>query len=233
MRVTGMYGGGSKPVSRFKKDSRAAAGNWTLSAQLPKEAKKPGCEDRVATLTQTDNGELVLLIDAVAAGDRDAFGKLYQRTAPKLFAILLRILRNRGTAEDALQDVFLKIWQNAGSFSAEAGPPMGWLISVARNRAIDILRRKNPAEPAATETADIFANIADTASGEEQMTERAALQHCLETLEEQARACILLAYYEGYSREELANRFGRPVGTIKTWLHRSLALLKSCLEATT
>jgi RNA polymerase sigma factor (sigma-70 family) len=198
-----------------------------------KEAKKPGCEDRVATLTQTDNGELVLLIDAVAAGDRDAFGKLYQRTAPKLFAILLRILRNRGAAEDALQDVFLKIWQNAGSFSAAAGPPMGWLISVARNRAIDILRRKNPAEPAATETADIFANIADTASGEEQMTELAALQHCLETLDEQARACILLAYYEGYSREELANRFGRPVGTVKTWLHRSLALLKSCLEATT
>ncbi len=233
MRVIGIYGGGWKPVSRFKKIPAPPPATGLCRLNFAKESQEASCEDRVVTLTQADNGKLILLIDAVARGDRDAFGKLYQRTAPKLFAILLRILRNRGAAEDALQDVFLRIWQNAGSFSAEAGPPMGWLISVTRNRAIDIMRRKNPAEPAATETADIFANIADTAGGEEQMTELAALQHCLETLEEQARACILLAYYEGYSREELANRFGRPVGTIKTWLHRSLALLKSCLEATT
>lgn len=106
-------------------------------------------------------------------------------------------------------------------------------MSIARNRAIDILRAKNPAQPTETEGTDFLANIADSAGGEKQMMELAALQHCLETLEEAARSCILLAYYEGYSREELANRFGRPVGTIKTWLHRSLAILKSCLETPT
>jgi len=69
-----------------------------------------------------DNAELITLITAVSRRDRAAFGKLYERVAPKLFAILLRILRNRATAEDVLQDVFLKIWQSAESFSAEAGP---------------------------------------------------------------------------------------------------------------
>ena len=178
-----------------------------------------------------DNGELATLLGAVARGDRRAFALLYQRLSPKLFAILLRILRNKATAEDALQDVFLKIWQNAGSFAPEAGSGMAWLVSITRNRAIDILRAKNPAEPAATEATDYFANIADHQGGEGQIMDLAVLQHCLETLEEPARACILLAYHEGYSREELAQRFGRPVGTIKTWLHRSLAALKSCLDA--
>ena len=189
--------------------------------------------DRPAALAQLDNGELIALIGATARGDRDAFATLYQRTAPKLFAILLRILRGKAAAEDALQDVFLKIWQNARSFSPEAGPPMGWLISVARNRAIDILRARNPAEPGELEATDLFARLADLSDGEAQMSDLSALRHCLGTLEEPARNCILLAYYEGYSREELARRFDRPVGTIKTWLHRNLAILKSCLEATT
>jgi RNA polymerase sigma factor (sigma-70 family) len=182
-------------------------------------------------VAQLDNAELATLIGGVARGDRNAFALLYQRTSPKLFAILLRILHSRAAAEDALQDVFLKFWQNAASFAPEAGPAMAWLVSIARNRAIDIVRAKNPAEPTATEASDYFANIADIKGGEGQMMELAALQHCLGTLESQARDCILLAYYEGYSREELANRFGKPVGTIKTWLHRSLAVLKSCLEA--
>ncbi len=182
---------------------------------------------------QLDNGELITLIGATARGDRAAFATLYQRTAPKLLAILLRILRGKAAAEDALQDVFLKIWQNAKSFSPEAGPPMGWLISIARNRAIDILRAKNPAEPGELEASDLFATLADLGDGEAQMGDLAALRHCLGALEEPARNCILLAYYEGYSREELARRFERPVGTIKTWLHRNLAILKSCLEAAT
>lgn len=192
------------------------------------EARSRDCR-----LTQLDDGELTALIRTAARGDREAFAELYRRTAPKLFAILLRMLRSKSMAEDALQDVFLKIWQNADSFSPEIGPAMGWLVAIARNRAIDILRTKNPAKPAETEMTDFFANIADFAGSEGQIAELAALQHCLGTLEESARNCILLAYYEGYSRDELARHFDRPVGTIKTWLHRSLAILKSCLEAAT
>ncbi len=185
-------------------------------------------------MTATDNAELATLLGAVARRDRAAFKELYGCVAPKLFAILLRILRNKATAEDVLQDAFLRIWQNAESFSAEAGPAMGWLISIARNRAIDVLRSKNPAEPAAeTDAADLFEKIAEPGDRETEMMNIAALRHCLGEIEEPARSCILLAYYEGYSREELATRFDRPVNTIKTWLHRGLAGLKSCLDAST
>ena len=183
-------------------------------------------------MTATDNAELGMLLNAVARRDRTAFKELYQRVAPKLFAILLRILRNRAAAEDVLQEVFLRIWQNAQSFSAEAGPAMGWLISIARNRAIDVMRSKNPAEPVADADA-LLERFAEPIDREAQMTNIAALRHCLGTIEEPARGAILLAYYDGYSREELARRFDKEVNTIKTWLHRGLARLKSCLEAST
>lgn len=182
----------------------------------------------------TNNAELATLLGAVARHDRTAFKELYGRIAPKLFAILLRILRNKAAAEDVLQDVFLRIWQNAESFSAEAGPAMGWLISIARNRAIDILRSQNPAEPAPeTDAAEWYARIAEPGDRETQMMNIAALRHCLGEIEEPTRSCILLAYYEGYSREELAARFDHPVNTIKTWLHRGLMALKSCLDVST
>jgi RNA polymerase sigma-70 factor, ECF subfamily len=188
----------------------------------------------LSALAAADNAELAMLLGAVARGDRIAFKELYRRIAPKLFAILLRILRNKAAAEDVLQDVFLRIWQNADSFSAEAGPAMGWLISIARNRAIDVLRSKNPAEPAAeTDGADIFAKLAEPGDRETLMMNIAALRHCLGEIEEPTRSCILLAYYEGYSREELAVRFDHPVNTIKTWLHRGLMALKSCLDIST
>ncbi len=134
-------------------------------------------------MTPLDNSELVILLAATARGDRAAFAQLYRRSAPKLFAILLRILPGRSVAEDALQDVFLKIWQNAGSFAPGAGTAMGWLVSITRNRAIDIVRTKNPAAPAERENADYLANIADLSGGEGHLMDLAALRRCLATLE--------------------------------------------------
>lgn len=183
-------------------------------------------------MTFEDNAELAALIGAVARQDRTAFQTLYQRTAPKLFAIVLRIMRERALAEDVLQDVFLKVWQNASAFSTEAGPAMGWLIAIARNRSIDLLRAKAAApRTAATDTKDLIETIAAIGDREAEMIDIASLRQCLGQIEEPARSCVLLAYYEGYSREELARRYDRPVNTIKTLLFRSLAALKSCLEA--
>lgn len=184
-----------------------------------------------AMTTSKDNSELAALLAAVSRRDRAAFRTLYDRVAPKLFAIALRILRDRGPAEDALQEIFLKVWQNAASFSPEAGPAMGWLIAIARNRAIDLLRVKRAAPLASGEATDLWENIAATDGDEAQRLELATLRHCLGALEEPQRSCVLLAYYEGYSREELAQRYDKPVNTIKTWLFRSLSLLKSCLES--
>ena len=175
--------------------------------------------------------DLKLLLDGAAKGDRAAFQLLYRKTAPKLFAIVLRIVRDRAAAEDILQDTFVKVWQNAVSYSSSAGEPLGWLASIARNRAIDTLRKKNPVLIGRDEEgADWFEKIMDPHDQEANIIALNALRHCLQQIEAPVRDCVLFAYYDGYSREELAVRFDRPVNTIKTWLHRGLAALKACLE---
>ena len=182
----------------------------------------------------TDKADLNALLVAVAADDGDAFRRLYDLAAPKLLGTILRMLKNRPVAEEVLQDVFLRIWQNAGSFSPQAAPAGAWMNAIARNRAIDMLRqgRSAPLADAAgvDEEVDWFERIAEDRNREADMMDAASLRHCLGSIEPQARSCVLLAYYEGYSREEIARRYDRPVNTIKTWLHRSLLTLRTCLE---
>lgn len=179
----------------------------------------------------TDKAELETLLVAVASRDRAAFRKLYDLTSPKLFAVILRIVRNRTTAEEVLQDVFLRIWQNAASYAPQTAPARAWMSSIARNRAIDVLRQRSfVSVSGATDEGDWYERIAEDRDREGDMINNASLRRCLGGIDEQARACVLLAYYEGYSREELAKRYDRPVNTIKTWLHRSLSALRACLD---
>lgn len=178
------------------------------------------------------------LIGAVAGRDEGALRALYHLTAPKLFGIVLRIQQDRSLAEDVLQDVFVRIWQAAGSYSPEAGAPLAWLCAIARNRAIDTVRRKGEAKgevsgPVGDDGVDWLERLADPHDGERAFLGREALKVCLARLDEQQAECVVLAYCEGFSREELAQRYGRPVNTIKTWLHRALAALKTCLEEVT
>ena len=103
--------------------------------------------------------------------------------------------------------------------------------SIARNRSIDVLRQRGYVQVSAVDNAsDWFEKVAEDRDREGDMIDNASLRRCLAGIEPQARDCVLLAYYEGYSREELAQRFGRPVNTIKTWLHRSLGTLRACLD---
>jgi RNA polymerase, sigma subunit, ECF family len=182
-------------------------------------------------LLATEKAELDRLLTLVARRDRDAFRRLYDATSPKLFATILRIVRHKPSAEEVLQDVFLRIWQNADSFSPKTAPAQAWLNSIARNRAIDVLRQKGFAtvSTGADET-DWYERIAEDRDREAEMINVASLRRCLGQIDDQARSCVLLAYYEGLSREELAQRYDRPVNTIKTWLHRSLASLRACLD---
>lgn len=178
-----------------------------------------------------EDADLRALLLATADGDRDAFHRLYVAAAPKLFGTILRILRNRAAAEEVLQDVFLRIWQNAGRFEPEMATSAVWMNAIARNRSIDVLRQRGTVRMAADDDAtDWFERVAEDRDRERDMVDNASLRHCLASLEDQARTCVLLAYYEGFSREELAARFGRPVNTIKTWLHRSLGTLRDCLD---
>jgi RNA polymerase sigma factor (sigma-70 family) len=176
----------------------------------------------------TGQSELAALLEATAGGDRAAFQMLYERTSAKLFGVSLRILRDRAAAEEALQDAYLKVWQNAERFSGDYGTPIAWLCTVARNTAIDRARSERMPRTADGDDAGILERIASVDGVD--VVARESLRTCLGQLDEEARSCVVLAYCEGLSREELAERFARPVGTIKTWLHRSLKALSQCLE---
>jgi RNA polymerase sigma-70 factor (ECF subfamily) len=175
--------------------------------------------------------ELVVLLSGVAAGDRGAFQALYERTSSKLFASVCRILDNRAAAEDAVQDAYLKIWNRAGDFDGALGTPIAWMTTIARHAAIDAARRG--AERISTASSeldpDLMERLADPAAGSEIGAGAPRLAACLEALEADRRAMVLLAYCAGWSREELARRFDRPVATVKTIIRRSLIALKECL----
>jgi RNA polymerase sigma-70 factor (ECF subfamily) len=177
----------------------------------------------------TGGNALVGLLEATSRGDRPAFRALYEATAPKLFGIVLRITRNRPMAEEVLQETFIKIWQNAERYMPESGQPMAWLAAIARNRAIDRIRSEKIERNRAGDDDQILERLVAPSDGDPAM--RQALGTCLKTLDEESRNCVILAYCSGFSREELAERFGRPVGTIKTLLHRSLKQLRACLES--
>jgi RNA polymerase sigma-70 factor (ECF subfamily) len=173
-------------------------------------------------------GSLQEQLQAAARGNHAAFRALYEATAPKLFGIVLRITQNRPMAEEVLQETFVKIWQNAERFSPEAGQPMAWLSAIARNRAIDRIRAEKIERSRVSDSDEVLERLAAPGSGD--AVTREALRACLGQLEAEARNCVVLAYCSGFSREELAERFKKPVGTIKTLLFRSVRQLKACLE---
>ncbi len=168
----------------------------------------------------------------VAAGDRSAFAALYQSTAAKLFGTVLRILGDRDLAKDVTQDVYVKIWQNAASFDAKKASPIAWMAAIARNRALDEVRRRRPQTvDIESEDLQIAADHLDPLAQRARNEDLSKLMGCLGALDDEKRQVVMLAYYHGYSREALSQRFGRPVPTIKTWLYRSLQQLRECLSS--
>jgi RNA polymerase sigma-70 factor (ECF subfamily) len=174
--------------------------------------------------------EIGELMARVARKDQVAFAALYRATGAKLFGIAFRILRRRDLAEEVLQEAYAKIWQRAGDFDAAKASAITWMAAITRNRALDEARRK-PAIlvedlPAGFEP---VAETQDPLGARERSESLGRLLACLEKLEAQKRQMVLLAYCHGASREFLAARYGAPVPTIKTWLHRALAQLRLCL----
>ena len=178
-------------------------------------------------VTSTD---LVAWLGQTARGDRDAFAKLYAATSAKLFGVIVRILIRRDLAEEVLQEVYMRIWQKAGDFQPERASPISWMAAIARNRALDEVRRVKPVSIEDTPEVSDLPDPGELAiTGIERNEDLQRLLKCLEALEPQKREMILMAYYRGESREALSQRFGSPVATIKTWLHRSLLQLRGCL----
>ena len=177
----------------------------------------------------TDPDPIAPLLQAAATGDRGAFGALYAATSAKLYGVLLRILRDRSEAEDALQEVYTRVWHGAGRFDAARGRGMTWLITIARNRAIDRLRARPRAAHSAVEPDD----LTDATPGVEQRLiaqgDARALADCLNTLDPDRAAALRGAYLSGDSYDDLAQRHGVPLNTMRTWLRRGLMKLRECL----
>jgi RNA polymerase sigma-70 factor (ECF subfamily) len=169
------------------------------------------------------------LIARCAAGDRGAFRSLYRDTSAKLLGVLLRILKERSEAEDALQELYTRVWLRAGRHDPAKGRGMTWLIAIARNLAIDRLRqREAPGDDAGPDLVPDSAPRAETrlvAQGEMRR-----MADCFATLEPERADAVRGAYLDGLSYADLAARHAVPLNTMRTWLRRSLLKLKECLD---
>lgn len=187
--------------------------------------------------------ELAALLARTALGDRAAFARLYERTSGHLFAVLLRVQRDRAQAEDLLQEVYVNVWRAAAGFDAARSQPLTWLTSIARNRAIDSLRRTQTQPQLLSTTRDdddedaspdAVERAADAAPGPLELLDRACdarqLTHCIDGLSAPQRQSVALAFYDGLSHAEVAEQMRQPLGTVKSWLRRALQSLKQCLD---
>ena len=171
------------------------------------------------------------LLNQCAQGDHNAFAELYRLTAPKLFPLSVRMLKRRDWAEEALQESFVRIWQGAGRYRSGRGSAMTWMASIVRYRCLDMLRHER-LQPSLQDTE---AHESDANPGSEPMqatllsSETQALLKCMDQLDARQRRSILLAYYGGYTHREIAQRMGAPIGTVKSWIRRSLEHIKECL----
>lgn len=180
------------------------------------------------------------LLQRVAGQDRAAFKTLYSEAAPKLTGVLTRILGNRAEVDDALQDVFIRVWQRAAQYQPDKGRGMSWMVAVARNHALDRLRRRPEAAGMRQEQArdvdgqDPLDRVADPGAGAEETLvahgEARRVMVCFDELEADRAAAVKGAYLEGTSYQDLAARFDVPINTMRTWLRRGLQRLKECLD---
>jgi len=174
---------------------------------------------------------LTPLMGRIAQGDRNALRELYDATSAKLFGVCLRILSDREEAEDVLQEVYVTVWRRADRFEPGRAATLTWVSTIARNRAIDRLRARGPL--ARSEPIDDLP-IPDGAASAETLLAQAddagRLQACLGELDARTQSVIRTAFFEGVTYEALAQRMDAPLGTVKSWIRRSLLRLRGCLE---
>jgi len=187
-----------------------------------------------------DRDELCKLLSNTGAQDQSAFAQLYSKTSSRLGAVVYRIVHNRETTDDILQEVFLKIWSKADQFDSEKAAPLTWMASIARNTAIDYVRQNQrnvsimADSPDDESFVDLVERQADEAPGPLQsladVSDAKQLAQCLENLDESVRDSIMNAYFEGLSYTEVAESMAEPVGTVRSWIRRGMKKLRGCLQ---
>ena len=214
--------------------ANAASGRYTASSAQATGYPPLATPQNVPSPAET----LDELLAATAQGDRQAFGRLYQRTSGRLFALALGILKRRDAAEDVvdaaedvLQEAYLTVWSKAAQQHAGRASAFAWMATIVRHRAIDRLRaRVNNPEPVADVNLVSDAVVAEVADEREILAAlSASVRQCLERLNENRRGAILLAFYYGMTHEEISARLDTPLGTTKSWVRRGLLQLQDCL----
>ena len=182
------------------------------------------------------DAELRALIERIAERDEEALRTLYERTSPRLFGLAMRVLRQRDTAEDVLQESFLTVWRVAVDYRASLSPPLAWLGLIVRSRALDALRKRASARTGVTQEYDDAleqgtedANAASPMDAADASQQAQALHQCLSRLEQRQREVVSLAYLRDLSHSELAQQLAIPLGTVKTWIRRGLEQLRGCM----
>jgi RNA polymerase sigma-70 factor, ECF subfamily len=163
------------------------------------------------------------IVTGLKAGDQSAMAELYDRYSSVVYAIALRVLGDTGAAEDVLQEIFLQLWRNPGAFDGARGSLGAWLAVIARNRAIDSLRKRRPE----TDIEDVVISVApDLANEAERSRAAEKIRRVLGTMPAPQRSALEMAYFEGLSHSEIAAKTGEPLGTIKTRIRAGLMVLR-------
>ena len=184
-------------------------------------------------MTDAAQQRLAELISRTALGDHAAFADLYAATRAKLFAVSLRIVRERALAEEALQDSFVSIWHHAADYARAKGAPTTWMAAIVRNRSLDLVRRTRELPDVDDSlAAQLVDESAAPARDAEAHDAAHALARCLGELDPEQRQSIALAFFHGLTHSELAAHLGRPLGTVKTHVRRGLLKLRDCLMRT-
>ena len=179
------------------------------------------------------SNEAGYLIQQVAEQDREAFSQLYDRCSSLVFSLAMRMLRERPDAEDLLQEVFVQVWRQASNYNAERGSPEAWIVNIARSRAIDKLRSIRRREksfvltddPARAESSD---NVEISAAESET---RLAMNSALKNLPQAQRSVLELAYFDGLTQTEIAEKLSEPLGTVKTRMRAGIQRLRELVGA--
>lgn len=192
-----------------------------------------GMSSTVIEKQHTDlSDELVRLwLENISSGDKRALALLYKRVSSRLFGLQLRILKNQALAEEALQETFIKVWKNAGSYSPGKGTPMAWLNALARFQAIDMRRRelvRQGGEFAKRSTLDVELLTTELPPVHERLAQTELLSLCLERLRPEVQYCIVAIYCDGYTQEEISTSLDRPLSTVRSRIMRGLKILREC-----
>jgi len=190
-------------------------------------------DDPPMTVTRTaEHEELNRLLQQAGRSDQQAFAELYRRTSSKLFGVCLRMLHDRGAAEEVLQEIYITVWNRAASFDAAKASAITWLTTLSRNKAIDRLRQHREELPDDPRTLDEAVDEQPSPAAQAQTSqEHRRLTDCLDALEPQQRSSVREAFFSGATYNELATRCQVPLGTMKSWIRRSLMQLRTCLDS--